>query len=68
MTEAGGYVIIDLQPGSADFLEQAKYDEELLKRPNVGLALDPEWKLYDGQIPNQVVGHVKAEEINDVAN
>ena len=68
MTEAGGYVIIDLQPGSADFLEQAKYYEELLKRPNVGLALDPEWKLYDGQIPNQVVGHVKAEEINEVAD
>ncbi len=64
MTEAGGYVIIDLQPGRADFVEQAKFYEELLKRPNVGLALDPEWKLTPDGMPNVAVGHVEAEEVN----
>lgn len=68
MTKAGGYVIIDLQPGSADFLEQAKFYEELLKMPNVGLALDPEWKMEPGQVPATEVGHVKAEEVNRVAD
>lgn len=68
MTKAGGYVIIDLQPGSADFLEQAKFYEELLKMPNVGLALDPEWKMEPGQVPATVVGHVTAEEVNRVAD
>ncbi|KGF15977.1 hypothetical protein HMPREF1650_09485 [Corynebacterium freneyi DNF00450] len=66
MTEAGGYVIIDLQPGRADFVDQAKYYEELLKLPNVGLALDPEWKLTPDGLPNVAVGHVQAEEVNRV--
>lgn len=68
MTKAGGYVIIDLQPGNADFLDQAKFYEELLKQPNVGLALDPEWKMEPGQEPASVVGHVQAEEVNRVAD
>lgn len=34
-------VILDLQPGRASMLEQAKYYEELLLEPHVGLALDP---------------------------
>ena len=68
MTEAGGYVIIDLQPGRADFVEQAKFYEELLKKPNVGLALDPEWKLTPDGLPNVAVGHVQAEEVNRVVD
>lgn len=68
MTEAGGYVIIDLQPGRADFVDQAKFYEELLKRPNVGLALDPEWKLTPDGLPNVEVGHVEAEEVNRVVD
>lgn len=67
ITNAGGYAILDLQPGRASFLDQAKRYEELLKRPNVGLALDPEWKLYGQEKPMQDVGHVSAGEINDVS-
>src|SRR5215216_6262572 len=42
---AGVYVVLDLQPGRTDFLSQAKIYESLLREPNVGLALDPEWRL-----------------------
>ena len=59
------YVVLDLQPGRADFLSQAKQYEELLKRPNVGLALDPEWRLAPGQLPMQQIGSVGAGEINE---
>ncbi|MDO4917952.1 hypothetical protein [Kocuria sp.] len=59
------YVVLDLQPGQADFLSQAKQYEELLKRPNVGLALDPEWRLAPGQLPLQQIGSVGAGEINE---
>ncbi|MCD1145196.1 hypothetical protein LQU92_08090 [Kocuria sp. LUK] len=38
----GVYVVLDLQPGRQDFLGQARQYEELLRMPNVGLALDPE--------------------------
>lgn len=68
ITEAGGYAVIDLQPGMADMLDQAKIFEELLKRPGVGLALDPEWKLEPGQRPGAQIGSVDAEEINRVTH
>ncbi|MDV8000511.1 hypothetical protein [Rhodococcus sp. IEGM 1408] len=66
ITEAGGYAVIDLQPGMADLLDQAKIFEELLKRPGVGLALDPEWKLTAGQQPGAQIGAADADEINRV--
>ncbi|WP_460490779.1 cell wall-binding repeat-containing protein, partial [Corynebacterium nasicanis] len=68
ITEAGGYAFLDLQPGQATFLEQAKVYEDLLKLPNVGLALDPEWNLQPGEQPLQRVGHAEAAEINEVAD
>lgn len=59
------YVVLDLQPGHADFLTQAKLFEDLLERPNVGLALDPEWRLAPGQVHMQQIGSVSAAEINE---
>lgn len=66
ITDAGGYAVIDLQPGMADMVDQAEIFEDLLKRPGVGLALDPEWKLEPGQQPGAQIGAVDAEEINRV--
>ena len=43
--KAGMYVVLDLQPGRANFLDQAKLYESLLRQPHVGLALDPEWRI-----------------------
>ncbi|MBC7295809.1 MAG: hypothetical protein H5T79_05620, partial [Dietzia sp.] len=56
------------QPGMADLLDQARLFEELLRRPNVGLALDPEWKLEPGQRPGAQIGSASAEEINRVTH
>jgi hypothetical protein len=64
---AGQYVVIDLQPGRADFLSQAKRYESLLSRPNVGLALDPEWRLEADQVPLRQIGGVEAGEVNAVS-
>ncbi|NMR21000.1 hypothetical protein [Cellulomonas fimi] len=63
---AGMYVVLDLQPGRADFLSQARLYEELLLRPNVGLALDPEWRLGPDEVPLQRIGSVGAAEVNQV--
>ena len=68
ITEAGGYAVLDMQPGQGDFLHQVQMYEELLKRPNVGLALDAEWKLNPGEAPLSRVGSATAEEINVVAD
>lgn len=66
--DAGGYAVIDLQPGQGSFLEQAKAYEDLLRRPNVGLALDAEWKLNPGEAPLSRIGSAAASEINEVAD
>lgn len=62
--EAGVYVVLDLQSGRTDSLDQAKLYESLLKEPHVGLALDPEWRLGPGEFPLQQIGQIWAEEIN----
>ena len=64
--EAGVYVVLDLQPGRTDFLTQAKRYEELLARPHVGLALDPEWRLQSDERHLNQIGSVTAGEINTV--
>ncbi len=63
----GMYVVLDLQPGRANLLDQAKRYRSLLALPYVGLALDSEWKLQPGQQPLQQIGHVDASAINSVS-
>ena len=63
---AGMYVVLDLQPGRASLLTQAEHYKSLLALPNVGLALDPEWKLQPGQLPLQQIGSVSITEVNSV--
>ncbi len=64
--DEGVYVVLDLQPGTSDFLAQAKLYEDLLKHPNVGLALDPEWRLKPGQRHLAQIGSVGVDEVNSV--
>ncbi|WP_372595404.1 hypothetical protein [Actinotalea sp.] len=65
--EAGIYVVLDLQPGRTDFLTQAKRYESLLVEPNVGLALDPEWRLAPDQVHLRQIGSVGVDEVNAVS-
>lgn len=65
--EANVYVVLDLQPGLADFPTQAKRYEEFLKQPHVGLALDPEWRLAAGQMHMRDIGSVGIAEVNQTA-
>ena len=64
----GVYVVLDLQPGRSSFLSQARYYEEFLRLPHVGLALDPEWRLKPDEVHLEQVGTVDAAEINQVVD
>jgi hypothetical protein len=66
--ENGMYVVLDLQSGRSDFLSQAKFYEELLLHPHVGLALDPEWRLESNQVHLEQTGYVEASEVNQVVH
>jgi hypothetical protein len=67
-TADGLYVVLDLQPGRANLLTQAERYQSLLTMPDVGLALDAEWKLQPGQRPLRQIGHVDISEVNGVAS
>jgi hypothetical protein len=60
------YVILDLQAGRASLLAQARMYEPLLRLPDVGLAIDPEWKLRPGQLPLRQIGSVSIGQVNAV--
>ena len=63
----GALVVLDIQPGRADFLTVAKRWAWALKDPWVGLALDPEWRMGPRQVPAQQIGSVGAAEVNRVS-
>lgn len=63
-----GYVTLDFQPGRNNFLYQVRQYEELLKEPNVGVALDPEWRLGPNEEHLEQIGSVPAAELNAVIN
>jgi hypothetical protein len=60
-------MILDIQPGYEDFPTAARRLEPYLEQPDVGLALDPEWRLPEGAIPGDQIGSVTAEEVNQVS-
>jgi len=57
-------LLLDIQTGHSDFLKVAKRWRWALQDPWVGLALDPEWRMWHGNVPGHVIGHVGAGEIN----
>jgi hypothetical protein len=64
---AKALLILDIQPGRSDFFTEATRLKRWLKYPDVGLALDPEWRMGPGEVPGQVIGHVDAREVNATA-
>jgi len=58
------YLVLDLQPGRSTFLSQARQLRWALSKPWVGLALDPEWRMGQGEVPGEQIGHVRAVEVN----
>jgi hypothetical protein len=61
---AKALLLLDIQPGRSDFFTEATRLKKWLEQPDVGLALDPEWRVDAGQVPGQVIGHVDAREVN----
>src|SRR5215212_6948799 len=60
-------LLLDIQPGYAPFLQEAKALERWLKEPDVGLALDPEWSMEPPLLPAQEIGSTDAETVNEVS-
>lgn len=64
---AGALLVLDIQPGRADFPSVAKRWAWALREPHVGLAIDPEWRMRGNQVPGRVIGAVATWEVNQTS-
>ncbi len=62
--KAKALLLLDIQPGRSDFFTETTRLRKWLKEPDVGLALDPEWRMGPDQVPGKVIGQVGAREVN----
>jgi hypothetical protein len=61
-------LLLDIQPGRDDFMSEARRLQKWLRRPDVGLALDPEWHVRAPDVPGKVIGTVPGRAVEDVAD
>lgn len=62
--KAKAILILDIQPGHTDFFSETIRLRKWLKQPDVHLALDPEWRMLNGEVPGTVIGSVTSRELN----
>lgn len=63
-----GLLLLNIQPGRSEFLDELRYFEKWLHEPDVGVALDPEWAMDPGKIPGRDLGHTTGAELNASAD
>ncbi|MGI8624353.1 MAG: hypothetical protein ACR2NB_12935 [Solirubrobacteraceae bacterium] len=59
----GAVLILDIQPGRAEFMPEARSLRRWLRKPDVSLALDPEWHVKAPGLPGQEIGSVDATDV-----
>ena len=64
---AKALLVLDVQPGRAEFMDEVRALRPYLEQPDVGLALDPEWSMRPGQVPGQTIGSTDAATVNRVS-
>ncbi|MFJ7217408.1 hypothetical protein [Amycolatopsis sp. NPDC098790] len=62
-----GVLLLNIQPGRADFLPEVQAYERWLTEPDVGVALDPEWAVDPGIVPGEEFGSTTGAELDGVA-
>lgn len=61
---AGAILFLDLQIGQSTVQAEIPRIEHFLRRPDVHLALDPEFAMRNGRVPGQYVGSLDAADVN----
>ena len=64
----GAIMILDLQIGQSTVQAEVPRIEQFLRRPDVHLAIDPEFAMRNGRVPGEYVGSVDAADINWASN
>ncbi len=62
-----GLLILDIQPGRARFIDEVRRLRPYIERPDVGIALDPEWAVGPDGVPGRNLGSIRAGDVNRVS-
>lgn len=65
---AKGLLLLNIQPGHSDFVTEVKTFGDVLREPDVGVALDPEWAMKGNQKPGVFYGQTTGAILNEVAD
>lgn len=65
--QVNGIVILDVQVGLSNLQTELPIYEDYLKKPNVHLAIDPEFAMHDGVAPGHVIGTMSSADVNFAA-
>jgi len=60
----GGRLMLDIQPGRARVSDEIRALERWIAKPDVDVAIDPEWEVGRHGVPGETVGRIRAREIN----
>ncbi|MFD2415107.1 hypothetical protein [Amycolatopsis pigmentata] len=63
-----GMLLLNIQPGHAEFLEEVRAYEHWLTQPDIGIALDPEWAVDPGVKPGQAYGHIDGSKLDAISS
>ncbi len=62
--EINGRLILDIQPGRANVLDEIDHLRNFIRKPDVDVALDAEWNVGPHGTPGEDLGSLHASEIN----
>lgn len=62
--EAGGRLMLDIQPGRSSAVREIGALEEWFAEPDVDAGIDPEWNVGRKGVPGETTGRISAGEIN----
>lgn len=65
--QLGGRLILDIQPGRSSFMNEVRALDEWLERPDVDIAVDPEWNVGKRGRPGRTRGSVTAKALNKLS-
>jgi hypothetical protein len=57
-------LFLDIQPGKSTVADELPRLEPFLRRPNVHLALDPEFAMHKDDVPGRKIGSLDADDVN----
>ena len=62
-----GRLILDIQPGRADPLDEMEHLRNFIQKPNVDVAIDAEWNVGPREEPGEDLGSISAKKVNRAA-